>query len=454
MDMTIRGVAEATARTRIRWGILAMLFVVTTVNYADRATMSIAGPDARTELGLSAVQMGYIFSAFAWSYVVAQLPMGALLDRYGARRIYMIGLLLWSIFTMLQGTVGLVSGGIAVAYLFFLRLCMGAAEAPCFPANARFTSAWFPKQERGFASAVFNSSQYFATAAFTPIMAWIVHEFGWEHVFIIIGAVGVVLAMVWRFVMYVPRKHPRVNQAELDYLAEGGALIDLDAGANTAKSTPQVDMMACIRELLSRRMLVGIYVYQFCINVMTYFFLTWFPAYLVSARGMTILKAGFVTSLPAICGFAGGILGGWISDRMLKSGYSLTVARKTPIVIGMILAMSMMACQYVDSNALVVFFMSLAFFGKGAGALGWAVVSDTAPKEAGGITGGLFNMFGNLAGIVTPIVIGYLVAQSGSFNSALIFVGMSAAVALVMMLFVVGKIERVQLKSSLVKPAA
>lgn len=452
MDMSLRADAEAAARTKVRWGILGMLFIVTTINYADRATMSIAGPDVRSELGLSAVQMGYIFSAFAWSYVVAQLPMGALLDRYGARRIYMLGLLVWSIFTMLQGTVGLLTGGLAVAYLFLLRLIMGAAEAPCFPANARFTSAWFPKQERGFASAVFNSSQYFAAAVFTPIMAWIVHELGWEHVFIIIGAIGVVLAVVWRFVMFVPRKHPRVNQAELDYIAEGGALVDLDAGVEEKKAAPQVDLKACIRELLGRRMLMGIFIYQFCINVMTYFFLTWFPAYLVTERNMTILKAGFVTTLPAICGFVGGLLGGWLSDRMLKAGYSLTVARKTPIVIGMLLAMSMMACEYVDSNALVIFFMSLAFFGKGVGALGWAVVSDTAPKEAGGITGGLFNMFGNMAGIVTPIVIGYLVAQSGSFNSALIFVGMSAAVALVMMLLVVGKIERVQLKTSLLKP--
>jgi MFS transporter, ACS family, glucarate transporter len=201
-------------------------------------------------------------------------------------------------------------------------------------------------------------------------------------------------------------------------------------------------------------MLVGVYVFQFCINVMTYFFLTWFPVYLVTERHMTILKAGFVASLPAICGFVGGVLGGWVSDHLLKSGWSLSAARKTPIVVGMLMAMSMIACNYVESDMLVVVFMSLAFFGKGVGALGWAVVSDTSPKEAGGLSGALFNTFGNLAGIITPIVIGYILQATGNFAGALVFVGASAAVALLSMLFVVGTIDRVTLSRSVANTPA
>ncbi|MBD9527119.1 MFS transporter [Paracoccus sp. PAR01] len=450
MSTHLGSAAAEARRTNARWGILAMLFIATTINYADRATMSMAGKDMSAALGLSSVQMGYIMSAFAWSYVLAQLPMGTMLDKHGSRKVYFWGLLLWSVFTMAQGLVGFLTGGAAVALLFGLRLAVGAAEAPCFPGNARLTSAWFPKQERGFASAIFNSSQYFATAAFAPLMGFIVHTFGWEAVFYIIGALGVVLAAVWGKFIFPPRLHPGVNQAELDYIREGGALVDLDYAASAAKPKT-VDTMKCIKELLASRMLLGVYMFQFCINILTYFFLTWFPIYLVKERGMSILKAGFVASLPALCGFAGALLGGWLSDQMLKRGYSLTVARKTPIVIGMFLAMSMLACEYVDSNALVIFFMSLAFFGKGVGSLGWAIVSDTSPKEAGGISGSLFNTFGNSAGIVTPIVIGYLVqASGGSFNSALVFVGLSAAVALFMMLVFVGRIERVELKKSLV----
>jgi MFS transporter, ACS family, glucarate transporter len=433
--------------TRVRWLVLAMLFAVTTINFADRATLSIAGADIRRVFGLSPVQMGYIFSAFAWSYVLAQLPGGWLLDRFGSKTTYVCGLTLWSLFTMFQGTVGFLTGGAAAAALFALRLAVGAAEAPSFPGNGRITAAWFPASERGLASAIFNSAQYFATALFAPIMGWLVHAFGWQSVFYVMGGLGLALAIAWNKVIYGPRAHPWVNQAEIDYIQAGGALVDLD-GKQTPATSAAVDTFACIKELLGNRMLLGLYVFQYCINVLTYFFLTWFPVYLVSERHMTILKAGFVASLPAICGFAGGVLGGWASDRLIKRGWSLSAARKTPIVVGMLLAMSMIACNYAQSDAVVVAFMSLAFFGKGVGALGWAVVSDTSPREASGLSGALFNTFGNAAGITTPIVIGYILQATGSFAGALTFVGASAAIALLSMLLLVGDIHRVELKTS------
>ena len=438
--------------TRVRWLVLAMLFIVTTINFADRATLSIAGADIRKAFDLSPVQMGYIFSAFAWSYVLAQLPGGWLLDRFGSKTTYFFGLTLWSLFTMLQGTVGFLTGGAAVAALFVLRLALGAAEAPSFPGNGRITSAWFPTDERGLASAVFNSAQYFATALFAPIMGWLVYAFGWQSVFYVMGSLGLALALAWNKVISGPRDHPWVNQAEIDYIQAGGALVDLDRN-ETAARPAAVATFACIKELLGNRMLLGLYVFQYCINVLTYFFLTWFPVYLVSERHMTILKAGFVASLPAICGFVGGVLGGWASDRLLKAGWSLSAARKTPIVVGMLLAMSMIACNYAESDTMVVAFMSLAFFGKGVGALGWAVVSDTSPRQAGGLSGALFNTFGNTAGITTPIVIGYILQATGSFAGALTFVGASAAIALLSMLLLVGDIHRVELKRSLLPGA-
>jgi len=200
--------------------------------------------------------------------------------------------------------------------------------------------------------------------------------------------------------------------------------------------------------LLGNRMLLGVYIGQFCINTMTYFFLTWFPVYLVKERGLTILQAGFVATLPALCGFFGGVLGGVISDFILRRTGSLTLARKIPIVGGMLLSMSIVLCNYVDGQAFVVGLMALAFFGKGIGALGWAVVSDTSPKEMAGVSGALFNTFGNLSSITTPIVIGYILSVTGSFYNALIFVGLNALAAVISYLFVVGKIERVQLTAS------
>jgi len=445
---TVNAVSAAKAQTRTRWMILAMLFAITTINYADRATISIAGPEIKKELGLSAVQMGFIFSAFAWSYVVAQLPGGWLLDRFGSKITYFFSIFLWSTFTLFTGAAGFVAGGAAVAVLFTLRMLVGAAEAPSFPGNSRIASAWFPTHERGLAAAVFNSAQYFATVLFAPIMGWLVHSFGWHSVFYVMGSLGIVMAFVWLKTIYGPKDHPGISSAELRYIQEGGALVDAESTSRT-KQPSQVNTLACIRELLSNRMLLGIYIGQYCITTLTYFFLTWFPVYLVQERHMTILKAGFVASLPAIAGFLGGIFGGWLSDRLAKAGYSLSVSRKVPIVFGMLMSMSMIACNYIAADTLVVAVMSLAFFGKGVGALGWAVVSDTSPKEAGGLSGALFNTFGNTAGITTPIVIGYIVEATGSFSGALVFVGANAALAIACYLFVVGDIKRVNLVKSL-----
>ncbi|MCS0660271.1 MFS transporter [Massilia terrae] len=444
------GAAAATKLgSRTRWGILAILFIITTINYADRATISIAGPEMKKVFGLSAVEMGFIFSAFAWSYVLAQLPGGWLLDRFGSKITYFFSIFLWSVFTMMTGMVGFMAGGAAVAMLFALRLIVGAAEAPSFPGNSRITSAWFPSHERGLAAAIFNSAQYFATVLFAPIMGYLVHSYGWQSVFFVMGGLGIIMAFVWLKTIYGPKDHPTVSASELKYLQEGGALVDLDGARVDTKS--DVNTLACIKELLSNRMLLGVYIGQYCITTLTYFFLTWFPVYLVQERHMTILKAGFVASLPAIAGFLGGIIGGWISDRLAKAGYSLSVSRKVPIVIGMLMSMSMIACNYIEADTLVVAVMSLAFFGKGVGALGWAVVSDTSPKEAGGLSGGLFNTFGNTAGITTPIVIGYIVQGTGSFAGALVYVGANAALAIFCYLVIVGDIKRVSLVKSLNK---
>nr|WP_288498028.1 MFS transporter [uncultured Pseudomonas sp.] len=428
-------------KTHVRYLILLMLFLVTTINYADRATISIAGSSMQKDLGIDAVTLGYIFSAFGWAYVIGQIPGGWLLDRFGSKRVYAAGIFIWSLFTLLQGFVGMMPVAWAVVTLFVLRFMVGFAEAPSFPGNARIVAAWFPTAERGTASAIFNSAQYFATALFAPLMGWIVYSFGWEHVFVVMGVLGIVFAGIWMKTIYNPKEHPRISAAEVEHIASNGGLVDMDQSKGSGG--PKWNYIA---QLLTNRMMVGVYLGQYCINAITYFFLTWFPVYLVQERGMTILKAGFIASLPAIMGFVGGVLGGVISDWLLRRGHSLTLARKLPIVCGLMLSTSMVLCNYVSAEWMVVGFMTLAFFGKGLGALGWAVVSDTSPKQIAGLSGGLFNTFGNIASITTPIVIGYIISATGSFKWALVYVGANALVAVFSYLFIVGRIQRVVLK--------
>ncbi|BFL63367.1 MFS transporter [Roseomonas mucosa] len=439
--------AEGTRVGRVRFSIVAMLFAVTIVNYADRATLAIAGPVLSKDLGLSAVEMGFVFSAFGWSYVIGQIPGGWLLDRFGSKKVYFFSIFIWSLFTLLQGEVAVVGLAAAAYALFVLRLLVGFAEAPSFPANGRIVAAWFPARERGTASAIFNSAQYFATVLFAPIMGWLTFTYGWPSVFYFMGFLGILVSFVWLKVIYDPKDHPRITQGELRYLEEGGALVNMDQPAKAGDQARAATFRwSYLADLVSNRMMLGIYLGQFCINALTYFFITWFPVYLVQQRGMSIMNAGFVASIPAICGFLGGVLGGVWSDSLLRRGHSLTVARKVPIVAGMLLSMSMVICNYTDEQWLVVLIMALAFFGKGIGALGWAVISDTAPRQIAGVSGGLFNMFGNISSITTPIVIGYIIQTTGSFNGTLVFVGANALVAMLSYLVIVGPIRRMELR--------
>jgi MFS transporter, ACS family, glucarate transporter len=436
----------------VRYRILLILFVTTTVSFADRATLSFTGPAIQNELHIDAATLGYIFSAFGWAYAASQIPSGWLLDRYGSRGIYTGSVLLWSLFTLLQGSIGVFSGGAALIALFGYRLLMGVAAAPIFPGNSRLVAAWFPTAERGTAAAIFNASQYVAVVVFSPLMAWMTVRFGWTNVFFVMGIMGIALFFPCLYTIYDPSDHPRVNPGELRRIAQGGALLHMNS--NASMRTSSFPIWPRIRKLTTNRTLLGVYIAQYCINTMTYFFLTWFPIYLVQQRGMSILKAGFVASLPAVCGFMGGVLGGVISDFLLRRELTLTVARKVPIVGGLLMSTAIIGCNYVQSDWLVVLCMSIAFFGKGVGALGWAVVADISPRQMAGLSGALFNTFGNVAAITTPIVIGYIVASRDSFAGALVFVAVNAVVAVMSYLLIVGPIQRIELSDDQALPAS
>ena len=442
---TIDAPGAGTRNSHIRFWIIAVLFIVSSINYASRATLSFAAVPLSKEIHVSAVQMGWILSAFGWSYVIGQLPGGALLDKYGSRPIYLWSITLWAVFTMAQAFVSSLAIVPIFISLFLLRLALGFAECPSFPANARIVANWFPHAERGTASAIFNSSQYFSLVAFAPLMGWLAQEYGWRSVFLAMGAIGLVGAALFWAVVQSPSRHKGVSPREYAYIESGGALVNLDRPA----AAPQPIRWGIVGQLLSNRMLLGIYLAQYCITALTYFYATWFPIYLVRARHMSLTHAGFAAAGPAIAGFVGGVLGGVISDLLLKRGMPLSPARKIPIVIGLVISCAILLCNYTDSQVLIMTFMTCAFFGKGVAALGWAVMSDAAPREATGLSGSIFNMFGNAAGIFTPIGIGYILAASNnSWNLALLFLFAHSIVAMVAYLFIAGDIKRVVLRTA------
>jgi ACS family glucarate transporter-like MFS transporter len=459
---------SAPRNSHVRFWIIAVLFIVSSINYASRATLSFAAVPLAKEIDVSTVQLGFIFSAFAWSYAVAQIPGGALLDRYGSRPVYLWSIILWAVFTMAQAFVAWLSFVPVLISLFVLRLMLGFAEAPSFPANARIVANWFPNAERGTASAIFNASQYFSLVAFAPLMGWLAQDYGWRSVFLAMGLIGLVGAALFWAVVQSPSRHKSISKREYDYIETGGALVNLDRpenfGATAVFATgiltrPVNDPPAprparaiswnMLSQLLANRMLLGIYLAQYSITALTYFYATWFPIYLIKARHMSLAGAGLASAGPAIAGFLGGVLGGVLSDLLLKKGMALSPARKIPILIGLVISCAILLCNYTDSQALIMTFMAVAFFGKGVAALGWAVMSDAAPREATGLAGSVFNLFGNLAGIFTPIGIGFILAATGqNWDMALIFVFAHSIVAMISYLFVTGEIKRVVLKAA------
>ncbi len=430
--------------THVRYLIVAMLFIASCFSYGDRVALSVAGTAMQKQLSLDPVRFGFLLSGFSWAYVCGQLPSGGLLDRFGSKRVYGISIFLWTICAFLIGFAGYLPTAYIFSTIFVLRLLSGLAQSPVFPGNGRIVAAWFPTAERGTASAIFNSSQYFALVAFAPVFGWLTHSYGWQWTFWFMGFFGLVLVFAWSKLVYNVTDHPLISPAEIEHIERGGGLVNIDRKTG---GKPGVGLTwSGVAQLLQQRMLVGIYIGQFCITTLTYFFITWFPVYLIQARHMSVLKGGFAVALPALCGSIGGVLGGLWSDTLLRRGHSLTFARKLPIIAGMLLSTTMIACNYTTAQSVVLFLMSLAFFGKGVGALGWTVIADTSPKELIGLNGGLFNLFGNTAGITTPIIIGFIIQKTGSFNGALVFVAFAALMAIFSYVVIVGEIKRLELK--------
>lgn len=418
--------------TSVRYRVLAMLLVTVVINYLDRSNLSVAAPDLRRDLGLDPVHAGLLFSAFGWAYAAGQIPGGWLVDRLRPRYLYAAICCLWFLATLLQGFAG------TFIFLFSLRLLVGLFEAPAYPIMNRLVTTWFPERERAGAIGCFTSGQYVGLAFLTPVLVLTQKNLGWHYVFILTGAVGLVWSAIWIWRYRGPTESTDVNESEINYIQTGGGLADLNAPAMTVNF-----QWADLKKVLSHRKLWGIYLGQFAINSTLWFFLTWFPTYLVDYRHMDFIKAGFLASLPFLAAFCGILSSGFLSDYLMKRGCSITTARKVPVIAGLLLCTSIVGANYVTSPVLIILFLTIAGFGNGFSSIAWVFVSTLAPKHLVGLTGGMFNFFGNLASIVVPLAIGLLV-HGDNFAPGLIFVAALALGGALSYVFIVGRVERIK----------
>lgn len=407
----------------------------------DRINLSVAATGITDDLHLSPVQLGLLFSAFGWTYAALQIPGGILVDRIIPRILYSVSLISWSLVTLCLGLVKGFTG------LLGFRLAVGVFEAPAYPINNRIVTSWFPNQERASAIAVYTSGQFLGIALITPALTAFQYFVNWRGLFILTGVVGILWGLLWYRLYRDPADHSKVNKSELDYIENGGGLINRQV-TNTPLPKSKFEWKN-LQKVFRYRKLWGIYIGQFAINSTLWFFLTWFPTYLVKYRQLNFLTSGFLASAPFLAAFAGLITSGFLSDYLIRKGVSINIARKAPVIFGLLLSASIIGANYVSSPALIIFFMALAFFGNGFATITWVFVSTLAPKHLIGLTGGVFNFIGNLASIVVPLVIGLLV-NGGNFKPALIFIGIITITGACSYIFLVGKIERINVEDKLV----
>jgi ACS family D-galactonate transporter-like MFS transporter len=428
--------AGATAPTNRRYRIMALLFVTVVINYLDRSNVSIAAPSIVAEFHLDPVQLGLIFSAFSWTYTPFQLPGGWLVDRIRPRTLYPIIILLWSFATL---SLGLANG---LIMLIALRMAVGFFEVPTFLINNRIATTWFGERERATCIAVYTAAESVGLAFLTPLIFWLKVQYGWPSVFFFTGTLGLLWSLIFFRTYHDPADDPGANAAELHHIASSGGIPDLTQRAAAHRAIAGSTFWRDLRIVLSRRKLWGIYFGHFVWGTVGTFFMSWFPTYLVTYRHFTFIKAGFYVSLPFLAVFLGVLCSGTISDLLVRRGFSLTFARKTPIIAGLICSTSIVGANYVDSEPLIMMFLTFAFFCNGVASIHWSLVSATAPERLIGLTSSVFNLVGGIAGIMSPIIIGVLL-RAGDFRLPLVFIACIEALGVCSYIFVVGRLERV-----------
>jgi MFS family permease len=387
--------------------ISALIFTACTINYIDRVVLSVSAPQIVKDFGISTIELGYLFSAFLWSYLIFVLPWGVYVDRAGTRVSTARGMAIWSIATLLTG----VSWSFGAA--FSTRLLMGFGEASTYPAGARTIREWMPASERGLATTVFNCGGYAGPALGSILMGFIVTAYGWRAGFFVAGLLGFVWLIAWLALFRQPETATFIGEEERrKILAERGG--DTIPGS-----------AAPVSALLRCRSIWGTFVTQGCAVYTVYLFLTWLPTYLQATRGLTILKSGFYTAVPYAVAVPGTILIGWLSDRLLRGAPVESGRRRTLVAIMMLCSSGILLTPWITDTALIlgVFSVSLTCIGSAVG-LNIALLNDLLRNPANiGRANGILVTGGNLVGVAAPIVTGYVVSGTGNYDYAFLVAG-------------------------------
>jgi sugar phosphate permease len=394
---------ETPPRIRRRQHLALVLLVVSgVVNYLDRATLAVANEYIRADLDLSLTQMGLLLSAFSWSYALCQLPVGALVDKIGPRWLLGAGLVVWS---LAQAAGGLVS---TFGYFVMARIVLGIGEAPQFPSAARVVSNWFPPRLRGTPTGIYNSASPLGVALAPLILSPLILATSWHWAFFVTGGMGLVVAVVW-VALYRDPVPAQMSAEERAYLEAGES--------EPAQKTSFAAWCALFRHRTTWGMMFGFFGSVY----LNWVYLTWLPGYLRTERHMDLANAGLASSIPFICGFAGALIAGWASDRVVKGSVSAIGGRRNAVVVSMLgMVAFTIPAALVESNVLAVACISMVIFlANASSACAWSLATVAAPRSRIASLGAIQNFGGFLGGALAPILTGYI-AQTWSFVPALL----------------------------------
>ncbi len=397
--------AAADRATKTRWGVLFLISLMYMITYMDRGNISIAATAITKEFRLSKEELGLVFSAFVLAYSIGQIPGGWLGDKFGPRRVLLTIIPIWSLMVMATGvTVGVIS-------LIGTRFFLGLFEAGAFPIATRGMQLWFPKSERGRIHGVAHSFSRFAVAVTPFIAVSIMIAFGWRAIFYILGTVGLVWSVAFFFFYRnVPEEHPGVNRAELAHIRG----INQDGTIRTAVD-PNTRPAVPWKKIFGSPNMGYIAAGYCCFFYGTYFFLTWFPTYLLEYRHLSLKSLGLVASLPLIAGMVGDIAGGTLTDTVYRKTGKLKFARRIVAAPAMLISGAFLipaATTRSEWTAIACLTGSLFFLELVIGPA-WAVPMDVGGEYSGTVTG-VMNMAGSLAASFSPLVFGFF-AQRGSW---------------------------------------
>ena len=376
--------------------MLAFVIALAIITYIDRVCISQAAGDIQRDLGLTKVQMGWAFAAFAWAYALFEIPGGWLGDTIGPRKVLMRVVVWWSFFTAVTGWASnLVS-------LLITRFLFGAGEAGCFPNLAKMFTNWLPRDERSRAVGVMWLSARWG-GAFTPLLVvWVFSLMSWRRAFEVFGAIGILWA-IWFFWWFRdrPSDHKSVNTAELELLKE------------TQQNSAGHAKVPWAKLLRSRTVLL-LWLQYFCFSYGWYFYITWLPTYLKEARGLELQKGALLAGLPLFMGGIGSLFSGWLAAWLIRRRCDVTKTRRRLAYVGYLGAAGMLLLSpYIADPVLAMIAMGLASFALDLALPGcWSACMDVGGRYAGTLSGSM-NMAGNIAGGVAPVAVGYILQFSG-----------------------------------------